>query len=837
MNFRFTAFLFVGVVALVVALLIVNLTDPPPRAGAGLLEPLALAGVKPADVDTVEITRTEPVAETLVFAKVGEGRWELREPHRAKAEGAALDGLVRGLFQAKPTLYDGLTENLISHGLDKPVKVTLKAGGNAATVAVGKTTQSGVNAKVTFVLAAGRPTVPVAVPSQDLRPLFREATADTVGSAADLTKRANDFRQLRLLSLNAASQGADVATLKLSRGEKTLELARQADGEWTFTTPAGYGLADNLGDTKANAELLTGVQPLLTALDAFRPAAREDYIEPASATAPPDFAKYGLAADDPTVLRIEVTPKGGPPEVLFVGKAVETNGVPAVPAKVYCRLDGDPAVVPVQTDRARILANTVANSTLMRNRDLIPDARKPRIDALDVTVGATAFKLRKVGVAPDQKWAVYGGPSDPSEGAILAVDDLIRAACAPRAATDVLLVPSPTAFVLAEVKGTVKVYFDGIAAPTALVGGKLPPTTEVVEKASAPPVTLTFGQVTPTAIHVRRVIGTGPPTDFLLPLTPKEGEKTTLAALAARPRLEYLKPDVGSFSPAAVARVTATRGAEPVYDLTFTEFDNLSVIEKGWFPKLTFPLGKCLNAGKPASHAAADQLLNFLGGLDRSQPVAEAPPDPELTAWGLKPARLTVTVVLKSDPTKPRVYEFGNEILPAAGKYYFRVAGKLMVLAADKFAVDSVEKADLRDPVIHRVDRAALGRVDLSWRADTGQVDTLFVVPDPKAKWAATEPAGFNLNADKADELVRLLELPTGGAFVPGPEKPEYRLNGDVLRAVLHRHPLAAVEFIFGAEDETKAFVYAKSNETPGVVKLPAAPFRPFLAGRKALGK
>ena len=99
MNFRFTAFLFVGVVALVVALLIVNLTDPPPRAGAGLLEPLALAGVKPADVDTVEIARTEPVAETLVFAKVGEGRWELREPHRAKAEGAALDGLVRGLFQ------------------------------------------------------------------------------------------------------------------------------------------------------------------------------------------------------------------------------------------------------------------------------------------------------------------------------------------------------------------------------------------------------------------------------------------------------------------------------------------------------------------------------------------------------------------------------------------------------------------------------------------------------------------------------------------------------------------------------------------------------------------
>ncbi len=826
MNFRFTAFLFVGVVALVVALLVVNLTDPPPRAGAGLLEPLAVAGVKPADVDTVEIVRTEPVAETLVFAKVGEGRWEMRQPHPAKVEGGTLDGLVRGLFQAKPTLYDGLTGNLTLHGLDKPVKVTLKAGDQSATVAVGSTTLSGVNSSVTFVLAADRPTVPVAVPTEDLRPLFRDGMADKVGTAANLTKRANDFRQLRLLSFNAAAQGSDLSAVKLTQGAATVALARQPDGSWVFTTPANFGDADTLGDTTANADLLTGVQPLLTALESFRPAAREDYIEQVP---PAEWTQYGVAPTDPGVLRVEVTPKDGPPEVLFIGKPVPPAG--PGPAKVYCRLEGDPAVVPVPTDRAKILAATVTDPSLMRNRDLIPAARKPRIDALDVTVGATAFRLRKVGVSPDQKWAVYGGPSDPTEAATAAVTDLIAAACAPRAAADVLVAPNDQAFDPKEVKSQITFRFDALDTPAPLKDGGPPPEPQLAAKESAPPVTLTFGQLTPDAILVRRVIGGGPPTDFKLPLTPREGEKTTLSLLAGRPRLAYLNPRVGSFSLTNVAKVTVTRGATPVYDLAFTEADKLTGPEKGWFPT-----GKWTNNGKPVPAPAANQVLMALAGLDQAKPVAEAPPDAELAAWGLKPARLTATVVLKSDPTKPRVYEFGNEI-PNAGKYYFRADGRLMVLAAEKFAVDTVETADLRDPVVHRVERARISRVDLSWRADTGQIDTLLLTPDPKTKWVATEPQGFNLDADKAEALVKLLDVPPPATFVPGPEKPEYKLNGDVLRVLIHRGQPGPVVFTLGAEDESKQFVYATSSDTPGVVKLPAAPFRPYLVGRKALVK
>lgn len=829
MNFRFTAFLFLAVVALVVTLLITNLTDPPPRPDAGLLEPLG--GVKAADIDTVEITRTEPVAETLVFKK-NAGKWELTAPFAAKVDAQAVDGLVRDLFEATPTTFKDLTTNLKVHGLDNPVKVTLKKGDTAATVAVGDTTIGGPQQAVTFLLPADRPTTPVAVRTSSLRSLFRDSAFGKDGTAAALTKRANDFRQIRLLSFSTALQGSDLTSVKVTKGTTGFELLRQGDGTWTFTAPAGYGEADVPGDTRANPDFLTGVQPLLAALDTFRPAAREDYIEQVPDA---ELPKYGLAADDPAVIRVDVTPKAGPPETLFIGKAVETPGGPAPMPKVYCRLAGDPAVVPVATDRVKLLANTAGNPSPMRNRDLIRDTSKPRIDALDVTVGATTVRLRKVGVEPNAKWVVYGGPSDPTEASKPVVTDLLDALCAPRAALDVLNAPNDAAFAPAEVKGSVKVYFDGIAKPEPLAGDKLPPEPAVAAKESAPPVTLTFGQLATNAVHTRRAIGTNPPTDFLLPLNVRDGEKVSLFGLATRARLDYLNPSVGSFSPAAVQQVKAVRGADTLYDLTFTDRDKLADPDKGWFP-----LGKWANAGKPASAAAVQQLLFALAALDQAKPLAEAPPDADLTAWGLKPPRLTVTVTLKSDPTKPRAFEFGGDIPagPHAGKVYFRLGGRLMVLAADKLTATTAETTDLRDPVVHRVARSAVTRVDFSWPADTGGRDEVYAQPDAKEKWVVTQPAGFKTDADKVESLVKLVEVPLGGALVPGPEKPEYKLTGDVLRVLIHRGQPGPVEFVVGAEDETKQFVYAKSSDTPGaVVKLPAAAVRPFLAGKKALSK
>lgn len=828
MNFRFTAFLFVGVVALVVALLVLNLTDAPPRLGAGLLEPLAVAGVTPEQVETVEIARTEPVAETLVFARLGASRWELREPHRAKADGAALDALVKGLFQAKPTRYDGLTGNLAVHGLDKPVKITLKGGGAEATVAVGLTTLSGANSSVTFVTSADRPTVPVAVPTQNLHQLFRDAPGSKVGAAANLTKRGTHFRQLQLLPVTALNQGADLAAVSLTHDNKaTAALARQKSGGWAFTAPANYGDADTQGDANANPDVFTGVQPLLSALEALRPNSVDDYIENVPEA---EFSKYGVAATDPGVLRIEVKPADGPAEVLFVGKSVPATGpTPGLP-RVYARLDGDPGVVPVPASSVKMLAQTAANPSLMRNRDLIARSNLPRIDAADVTVGGTTFRLRKVGTTAEPKWALYGGPIAAAEASSDAVAALLNAACAPRAAADVLTAPNDAAFAPAEVKGQVKLYLDALGAPAPLVGGKPPPEPTVAVKDAAPPVTLIFGQTTPTGTHVRRLIGTGPPTDFLLPPAP-------LVALAARPRLSYLQPDVGSFSLSNVARVTATRAAEPapVYDLTFTEVEKLTELEKGWFPRSEYLLGKTLNAGKPASHTAAQQVLAALAGLEKSTPVAEAPPDPELATYGLKPARLTVTVTLKgADPAKPRVYEFGNDS-PNAGKVYFRADGKLMVLETEKFIVDTIEKADLRDPVVQRVDRTKHNRIDFYWKAATGQTDELYLVPGPKAAWTVAQPAGFKADLGKVEALAKLLELPPKGTFVDGPEKPDYKLNGDVFVAVFNRAPEQPVTIYLGAEDETRQFVYAKSSETPGVVKLPAAPFRPFLTGRESV--
>src|SRR3954468_9276286 len=171
MNFRSTAILFGLVLVLVTVLLVALLIDDDKSAAAayaGLMEPLARAGVKEKDVDTVELVRTEPAEEKLKFVKVADGKWELAEPFAGKADAFAVQGLVGDLFRAKPVKYAELTDNLTLHGLDKPtVRITLKSEGKSETVNLGLTTIGGDTA-VTFVTTSSNPKRPVAVRRSDL---------------------------------------------------------------------------------------------------------------------------------------------------------------------------------------------------------------------------------------------------------------------------------------------------------------------------------------------------------------------------------------------------------------------------------------------------------------------------------------------------------------------------------------------------------------------------------------------------------------------------------------------------------------------------------------------
>src|SRR5687768_4704081 len=174
MNFRLTAILFGVVAVLVAGLLVAALIDDTPPADAALLD---LGKAKPEDIDTVELVRTEPTEQRLVFVRVEKDNWELREPSGPKVEGFQVSNLVRDLLALKPTPFAELPGGTTEAGLNPPtLKVTLKKGGErSATLLVGDTT-IGKEKAVTFVATSDRPTVPVAVKRSDLGSVFKFGT-------------------------------------------------------------------------------------------------------------------------------------------------------------------------------------------------------------------------------------------------------------------------------------------------------------------------------------------------------------------------------------------------------------------------------------------------------------------------------------------------------------------------------------------------------------------------------------------------------------------------------------------------------------------------------------
>src|SRR5262249_27737650 len=82
-----------------------------------------------------------------------------------------------------------------------------------------------------------------------------------------------------------------------------LELARGGSSEWRFVKPA-YGAAAFQSDQPASPDdtKITGVRGLLSAIGRLRVETNEDFV----ADNVTDFAPYGLAADNPELLRIVV---------------------------------------------------------------------------------------------------------------------------------------------------------------------------------------------------------------------------------------------------------------------------------------------------------------------------------------------------------------------------------------------------------------------------------------------------------------------------------------------------------------------------------------------------
>jgi regulatory protein YycI of two-component signal transduction system YycFG len=132
MNFRTTYILFAVLFAFLGVMLLSQLFGTRTKE-EGFVLPSVHDIVKPVkadDIETVEIQRFRPTAETLRFYKDSKGVWRCKEP-----DVRLVSGLVRQIIDqvmaAKRDEQADLTNDLTKFGLDHPAaKITLiKAGG------------------------------------------------------------------------------------------------------------------------------------------------------------------------------------------------------------------------------------------------------------------------------------------------------------------------------------------------------------------------------------------------------------------------------------------------------------------------------------------------------------------------------------------------------------------------------------------------------------------------------------------------------------------------------------------------------------------------------------
>ncbi len=774
MNFRTTAILFGMVLLLGVVLLGLALWEGDEGPTGQTILP-RLAGVAAEDVNKVELERD---GSRLVLNRSGTDQWTIAEPITTRADSAAVNRLVESLLKARAVSYPELTGNLALHGLDNPgLKVTLHAGEKSGTLNIGEVTIGGSKA-VAFVTTTEHQR-PMAVSRSDIEPLLRKAES---GKAGDLAKWTNDYRTKEVFSIEdrAGTGFENVAAVKVTLPNKKQEVAvSRSEDMWKFDTPAGWGEAAVSGTastTRPNA--ITGVRELVNAVLNLQALSADDFIDQ-----PKDLKEYGLNRDNPDIIRIELKPKDGPAEVVWIGKK-ETppkpkepgTTPPSTPSQVYVQREGSPTVIRANaSDKLDGLAALAADPAPLRERDLLRAENKNRIDALDITFAGQTTKLRQTGAT--NEWKLYGTPKDPTNVRENEVSDLLDLLFQ----SDLIKEFPPTNDAnFADTRVEIKLWADGVQ-PDPKADAKAEP------KLNGNPPVLQFGKKDAAGVYVRRTLPNGTKNDFILPESVKIGtspDPTDLMAAVTNGRLEFFDAPVESFSAFQANKLTIAQGK------TTTEV----VKDPSTVPN--FPSGKWAFTQPPEMKgivADADlirgDLLNFLASQQPERFIAEEATDDQLKAWQLHDSnpRMKVTVGLdtgaepkddKKDAAakkdEQRVYWFGTDT--ADGKsVHVRQGDSKVVFTVPKSLFDKFANADLRDKTLVRFDPLKVERVKVrGWTEATGQM----LVREFKREgsgWTAIEPKGYNVDPAKVEQFLKDIQSLRAKTFRTDPEHPDHR--------------------------------------------------------------
>jgi hypothetical protein len=808
MKFKHTAILLGLLFAGVVGLIVYSWIQGDEAETGDVLFP-GLAGLKAEDIDSFEYVRTQPKDEKIVFTRVEpDKRWAVTSPYPAAIEQRDIDALIEAVIRLKPVPFGELKSDPEAHGLAAPsLKLTLRQGSvKSATLNVGTTTIGGSNA-VTFVTTSASPNRPLAVRKSDLTPLFRDPQkAD--GEAWAVAKSLTDFRQRRLLGTGLRDPYAEAAALRVKTGDRELALKKGGPEQWTFVSPAAFGDADAGGDTEINPQVFTGVRPLMNALTLIQAQSLTDVIEN-----PPkeDFAKYGLKADDPKVVRIELTDANNRTETLYLGQVVDEK---ATPVKRYARLEGDSCIAMVPVDRYDALVRTVADPSAMRNRDLFPNQQMSRIDAVDVAAGASTVKLRRFGPKDKAKWYVVGGTGDPKDAHFFAVDQLLQTISRPRLATGFPAKPDPADYAPNELKAVVTVWQDGLGETALPEPGKPSPEPPV----KGDPVVLTFGKKSGETVAVKRTEKSRT-SEYLVP--------DHVLAAVVKNRLAFLSAGVPTFATNLVAKATFDRPGGAV-----------EVAKSTGEPDAEFPLGKWtfvrpdLQKGKLADQPRIAELLGILATLRTQNVVSENPSEADLKTYGLAPApRLRVSMELTSEPGKIRSYEFGSETADK-GFVHARHSGSPLVYTVPRVEVDRLIHDDLRDAQLVRMDRSKLTGIALRGWTGMIPVPPVHEYARKGPDWTCTAPPGVTADPVKVATFLSQVELLRVAKFV-GSAKPEHKLDvaSGAVEITFKLENAPAIVLTIGSAAEDPQQAYATVSTMPGeVVTIPVTALKAYIS-------
>lgn len=827
MNFRLTAALFGTVFVIGVILLILSYNDPKKVATDVLAQELALANLKTANVDSIEFERPGSDPLLIVRTDAERGTWQIQKPITATADASKVLQVITALLSAKPTQYAEISGNPAAHGLDPAgLKVTVRSGDKSSTISLGDVTLG--DKGVVFVTTSSQSKRPMAVRRGDLDALFREPKDGTAGALAKWT---SDYRTPAIFPSDTRAAGEDVTSVKLELPNKKKELAlSRVLGVWKFDSPAGWGDADVEGDAAGTPGTFSGVRRLLGALTSVSAATPGDFID-----SPKDLKEYGLNADNPDLVKVELKTREGS-AVVYFGKR-EAAALPAMPpgmppqmptAKVYVRVEGQPGVIRATAGDLSGLNGVVLDPSPLRDRTLIA-ADRATADGIDIVLAGQPAdkptKLRFAGTSSmpgspqvPRRWQLYGEPGDPQFAANDTVQNILDVAFARRSIKDF---PAPNKDNFAAISATVSVWVDGFNPPAG-------PKAVPVPKEKAEPIKLEFGRKDGDTVYVRRTLPGLPPNEFTISAQAKvgaAGQPADAVATVAKSRLDLLDQSLPPFSPEVSAARLAVSGASN-YTLDKDEKPDPFTKVAVWR----------YSAPEPKGRGADTQTVEFiLQPLANTQSVTrfvdEHPSEAKLAEYGFTPApRLKVVVGLRPGSLdKERVYEFGKDTADP-NFVYARVAGKVAVFTLPRLVFDKFVNPDLRDKYILRgLDPGAMSKVTLKGWGDAGVVAELVFEKNKDGVWGATKPAGFALDPAKVNAFLNLIIAQPVKGFESGGLDLKHGFHDpkQSLEVVLH-WPGGVVSLNLGASPDGGATYYGSYAWAPQVFTLEGALFKPF---------